>query len=101
MRPSGHARKARIGSSFDDFLKEEAAYETTTPVAVKRVLAWQIENAMVKKGITRNEMAKQMRTSRSQLDRVLDPENDKILLDTVFNAARVLGRKVKLELELV
>lgn len=56
---------------------------------------------MVKKGITRNEMAKQMRTSRSQLDRVLDPENDKILLDTVFNAARVLGRKVKLELELV
>jgi hypothetical protein len=91
-------KKGRIGSSFEDFLKEEGTYEATTAVAIKRVLAWQLENAMAKKGITKNEMAKQMQTSRSQLDRVLDPENDKIQLDTVFKAARVLGRKVKLEL---
>jgi len=87
-----------IGSSFDDFLKEEGVYEETSAVAVKRVLAWQLEKAMAKEGLTKNEMAKRMHTSRSQLDRILDPDNDKIQLDTVFKAARVLGRDVKLEL---
>jgi len=53
---------------------------------------------MAKEGLTKNEMAKRMRTSRSQLDRILDPDNDKIQLDTVFKAARVLGRGVKLQL---
>lgn len=91
-------KKGRIGSSFDEFLKEEGDYEETSAVAIKRVLAWQLEKAMAKEGLTKNEMAKRMRTSRSQLDRILDPDNDKIQLDTVFKAARVLGRGVKLQL---
>ena len=64
-------KKGRIGSSFDEFLKEEGDYEETSAVAIKRVLAWQLEKAMAKEGLTKNEMAKRMRTSRSQLDRIL------------------------------
>ena len=66
--------------------------------ALKRVLAWQLDQAMKKEGVTKNEMAKRMRTSRSQLERILDPDNDKTQLDTVFKAARVLGREVRLQL---
>jgi hypothetical protein len=62
------------------------------------VLAWQLKEAMKKDGVSKNEMAKRMQTSRSQLDRILDPDNDKIQLDTVFKAAQVLGREVKMEL---
>jgi antitoxin HicB len=91
-------KKGRIGSSFDAFLEEEGVREETSAAAIKRVLAWQLEQAMAKKGMTKNEMAKRMRTSRSQLDRILDPDYDKIQLDTVFKAARILGRGVKLEL---
>jgi hypothetical protein len=91
-------KKGRIGSSFDTFLKEEGLHEEASAVAVKRVLAWELERAMADGGVTKNEMAKRMRTSRSQLDRILDPDNDKIQLDTVFKAARALGREVKLEL---
>ena len=87
-----------IGSSFEDFLKEEGAYEETTALAVKRVLAWQLEQAMAKQKMSKNQMAKAMKTSRSQLDRVLDPDNDRIQLDTVIKAARVLGREVRIEL---
>jgi predicted XRE-type DNA-binding protein len=79
-------------------LKEESAYEETNAVAIKRVLAWQLEEAMRKQNMSKNEMAKRMHTSRSQLDRILDPDNDKIQLDTVFKAAHVLGREVKMEL---
>ncbi len=95
---SRRKRKGRIGSSFSDYLKDESAYEETSAVAIKRVLAWQLEQAMQKEGMSKNQMAKRMHTSRSQLDRILDPTNDKIQLDTVFKAAQVLGRDVKLEL---
>jgi predicted DNA-binding protein (UPF0251 family) len=91
-------KKARIGSSFNAFLTEEGLYTKTSAVAIKRVLAWELQRAMLDEGMTKNEMAKRMHTSRSQLDRILDPSNDKIQLDTVFKAARVLGRDVKLEL---
>jgi hypothetical protein len=91
-------KKGRIGSSFDDFMKDEGLQQEASAVAIKRVLAWQLENAMAKEGVTKNEMAKRMRTSRSQLERILDPGNDKIQLDTVFKAARVLGRELRLEL---
>jgi predicted XRE-type DNA-binding protein len=91
-------KKGRIGSSFEGFLKAEGTYEETSALAIKRVLVWQIESAMEKERLTKNEMAKRMHTSRSQLDRILDPNNDKIQLDTVFKAARALGREVKLEL---
>ena len=79
-------------------MKDEGLDQEASAVAIKRVLAWQLENAMAKEGVTKNEMAKRMRTSRSQLERILDPGNDKIQLDTVFKAARVLGRELRLEL---
>ena len=88
-----------IGSSFEDFLKEEGIYEEVTAQAVKRVLAWQIEQAMRAEGITKKEMARRMRTSRSQLDRLLDPGNDKVLLATVQRAAAAVGRRLTLGLE--
>ena len=95
---SARKKKGRIGSSFDSYLKEEGLHEETSAVAIKRVLAWELERAMADGGVTKNEMARRMRTSRSQLDRILDPDNDKVQLDTVFKAARALGREVKLEL---
>jgi predicted XRE-type DNA-binding protein len=91
-------RKGAIGSSFEEFLREEGTLEETTAAAIKSVLAWQLTDAMTKQGLTKNELAARMRTSRSQLDRVLDPKNDKVQLDTVFKVARALGREVKLEL---
>ncbi len=92
------AKKGRIGSDFDDFLKQEGLYEEVTAGAVKRVLTQQITEAMKAGDISKSEMARRMRTSRSQLDRLLDPANTKIRLDTLFKAARAVGRSVRLEL---
>ena len=90
--------KGRIGSSFEDFLKDEGTYEETTATAVKRVLAWQLTQAMESKQMSKNRLAKEMKTSRSQLDRILDPDNTGISLEAVMKAARVLGRQVRIEL---
>lgn len=87
-----------LGSSFDDFLKDEGIREEATARAIKRVLVWQIEQAMTEQGISKSEMAKRMKTSRAQLDRLLDPENDKVQLDTVQRAAAAVGRTLHLEL---
>lgn len=92
------ATKGRIGSTFESFLDEQGIREKTTTIGIKRVLAWQLAQAMVDRGLSKNQMAKQMQTSRSQLDRILDPDNDRIQLDTILKAARVLGREVRLEL---
>jgi antitoxin HicB len=92
------SKNPRIGSSFSDFLKAEGTYEEVTAHAVKRVLAWQIEQAMKSQGITKVEMARRMNTSRAQLDRLLDPNNDKVQLDTVQRAAAAVGRKLHMEL---
>ncbi len=91
-------QKGRIGSSFDDFLKEEGIYEEVTAGAVKRLLTRQIMDAMKASKISKSEMARRMNTSRSQLDRLLDPDNTKIRLDTLYKAARAVGRHVRLEL---
>lgn len=88
----------KIGSSFEDFLKEEGTYEETTAIAVKRVLAWQLRQAMESRKITKKRMAEEMMTSRSQLDRILDPENASVQLDTFFKAAKAVGRKVEIQL---
>ena len=95
---NGAKTKGGIGSSFEDFLTEEGTLEETTAVAVKRVLAWQLEQAMEQRHLTKKQMAEAMETSRSQLDRILDPDNVRIQLDTMMKAARVLGRKVRIEL---
>ncbi len=91
-------KKGRIGSSFADHLKDEGTYDETTATAVKRVLAWQLEQAMAKKQMSKNQMAKAMKTSRSQLDRILNPDEAGIALDTIIKAAQVLGREVRIEL---
>ena len=91
-------KKGHVGSSFESFLAEEGTLAETTAVAVKRVLAWQLRQAMEEKRMTKTQMAKAMNTSRSQLDRILDPQNETIQLDTVIKAARVLGRDVRIEL---
>jgi antitoxin HicB len=85
-------------SSLEDFLHEEGIYEDATNYAIKRVLAWQVEQAMREQGITKVEMARRMGTSRAHLDRLLDPTNDKVQLDTVQRAAAAVGRKVRMEL---
>jgi hypothetical protein len=92
------AEKGRIGSSFEDFLKEEGIYHEIAASAVKRVLAWQIEQAMNEQGLTKSEMARRMKTSRAHLERLLDPANDKVQLDTVQRAAAAVGRTLRLEL---
>ena len=86
------------GSRVDDWLKAEGIYEAVTQQAVKEVIAWQLAKAMETEGITKVEMAKRMKTSRWQLDRVLDPTHDGVSLDTLNRAASALGRKVRLEL---
>ncbi len=91
--------KKNIGSSFEDFLKEEGTYEEIHTQAVKRVLAWQISETMKVKGISKSEMARRMHTSRSQLDSFLDPNNDRVMLETVQKAASALGKKVSISLE--
>lgn len=82
------------GSSFDRFLEEEGIREEVEAVALKRVLAWQFEEAMQKQQKTKQAMAKQLHTSRSQLDRLLDPRNVSVTLDAITRAARVLGKRV-------
>ena len=91
-------QNGRIGSTFEDFLKEEGVYEETTAIAVKRVLAWQLTRAMQERQMSKNRMAKAMNTSRSQLDRILDPDNENVQLDSIIKAARVLGYELRIEL---
>ena len=95
--PAKSARR-RVGSSFDDFLRETGDYDAVKSKAIKRVLAWQIGEAMREDGLTKAEMAKRMGTSRSQLDRLLDPANDDVTLSTLERAAKALGREIRLEL---
>jgi len=87
------------GSSFDDFLKEDGIYEEVTATAMKRVLAWQIAQAMKKQRVTKSAMAKRMRTSRAALDRLLDAENTSVTLQTMGRAAAVLGKELSITLK--
>ena len=90
--------KGSIGSSFDDFLEKEGIRDEVQEVAVKRVVAFQIAEAMKEQGMTKVEMAKKLETSRSQLDRLLDPNNDKVTLGILSKAASAVGRKLTLTL---
>lgn len=87
-----------IGSSFDDFLKEEGIYEEVTTTAIKEVLVWQLEQRRLEQGLSKTELARQMQTSRTQVERLLDPTNTKVQLDTLQRAAKVLGRTLTIEL---
>ena len=85
------------GSSFEDFLKEEGLLDVSNATVVKRVLAWQIAEVMRTQHLTRSAMADRMRTSRSQLERLLDPEKTGVTLETIQRAA-VVGRELRVEL---
>jgi hypothetical protein len=77
---------------------EEGIYEEVTSVAWKRVLSWEVTEAMKKEGITKSEMAKRMKTSRTQLERLLDPDNPNVLLETVQKAAAAVGKRMTIGL---
>jgi antitoxin HicB len=87
------------GSTFDSFLEKEGIREDVEAVAIKRVLAWQLEQAMKEQQKTKQAMAKQLRTSRSQLDRLLDPQNASVTLDTITRAAKAVGKRLIIHVE--
>jgi antitoxin HicB len=92
------ARNPHIGSSFDDFLAEEGLLEECETRALKEILAMQIREAMEKQGMTKIAMADRMKTSRAQLDRLLNPQNTSVTLHTLQRAAAILGKRVRLDL---
>jgi len=89
--------KKHLGSSIDDFLKEAGIFEEAQAQAVKEVVAWQLAEAMRTQKISKNKMATLLKTSRTQVDRLLDPKND-ITLSSLQRAAAVVGRRVSIEL---
>lgn len=91
-------KRGRVGSSFDDFLKTEGIYEDVTAAAIKRVIARQLDTLMADQGITKSELARRMKTSRAQLDRLLDPGNESVTLGTLARAAQAVGRNLRMEL---
>jgi antitoxin HicB len=94
---NGRKRRKKIdhsGSALDSFLEEEGIREEVEAVAIKRVLAWQLQKAMKEQQKTKRSMARELNTSRSQLDRLLDPRNISVTIDSITRAARALGKRV-------
>jgi hypothetical protein len=91
-------KNPRRGSSFDAFLKEDGALEEVTSAAMKRVLVWQLTQAMTKQKIGKAELAKRMKTSRAALDRLLDAANTSVTLQTMGKAAAALGKELSISL---
>ena len=91
--------KRNIGSDFDEFLEEEGLLEEATAVAVKRYIAFQLVEKMSETNLSKAEMARRMETSRSALDRLLDPDNSSVTLQTLQSAVRALGGRLKIELD--
>lgn len=91
-------KNPHIGSTLESFLKEEGIYEEAVAAAQKKVLAWQIEQLMAKRKVTKSEMARRMKTSRAAVDRLLDPANASVTLYTLNRAATALGQRVELKL---
>lgn len=87
-----------IGSDFEDFLEEDGILQEVSEASIKRVLAFQIKQEMENKGLSKSAMAKRMNTSRPSLDRLLNPNNESVTLNTMKKAAAVLGRRLHLEL---
>ena len=89
--------KKNMGSSVDDFLREEGIFEEAQAQAVREVVAWQLAEAMKKQKISKNKLATLLKTSRTQVDRILDPKND-ITLGSLQRAVAMVGRRVTIEL---
>ena len=87
-----------IGSSFDEFLDEENLLVEANEIAIKRVIAWQLQQEIASKQMTKTSVAKAMGTSRAAVDRLLDPDNTSVTLNTLSKAARILGKRIEIEL---
>ncbi|MFA6965235.1 helix-turn-helix domain-containing protein [Bosea sp. (in: a-proteobacteria)] len=87
-----------VGESFESFLREEGIHDEVVTTAIKRTLALQIEHEMAAQNISKSEMARRMKTSATQLGRLLDPENDRIQLDTLVKAASAVGKNLAVSL---
>lgn len=87
-----------IGGDFDQFLEDQGLLAEAEAVAVKRVIAWQLEQEMKVKGISKSSMARLMHTSRAAVDRLLDPQSPSVTLLTLEKAAKVLGRRLEVQL---
>ena len=93
--------KKNIGGSFDEFLTGNAALDEATAVAVKRVIAWQIEQEMKAQNLNKTAMAKKMHTSRAVLNRLLDENDTSLTLTTLVSATAMLGKTLRVELAAV
>ncbi len=91
-------KNPHIGESFDSFLRDEGIYEDVTATAIKRTIALQIAHEMAVQKISKSEMARRMRTSITQLGRLLDPDNDRVQLDTLVKAASAVGKNLAVSL---
>ncbi len=91
-------RNKHVGSSLDDFLRDEGVLEEARATAIKEAVAWQVQQAMKKDNISKMEMARRMNTSRAALNRLLDPENGAVTLHTLARAAHAIGRGLRIEL---
>jgi antitoxin HicB len=89
--------KRNRGSTLDDFLKEEGTFDEDQALAIKEVIVWQLTDAMQQKSLSKARLAAMLGTSRSQVDRLLDPTRD-VMLSTLQRAAALVGRKVQIEL---
>jgi predicted XRE-type DNA-binding protein len=91
-------KKKHVGTSLEDFLEEEGILEETTAKAVKEIIAWQLAERLKAKRMSKKRLAELMKTSRAQVDRILDPEKGNVTIETLQRAAAMVGRKVRLEL---
>lgn len=87
------------GSSFESFLEEEGILDEVDEAAIKRVIVWQIEQAMKARRLNKSHLARRMKTSRTQIDRLLDPDNGGVTLHTMHKAAAVLGKRLRVTLD--
>lgn len=87
-----------IGSNFNDFLKEDGIYEEVNDIAIKRVIAYQLEQEMKAQKVTRTKMAEMMNTSRAVVNRLLNPDNSSLTLHTLETATNVLGKRLNISI---
>ncbi|MFZ5671949.1 MAG: helix-turn-helix domain-containing protein [Pseudomonadota bacterium] len=91
-------KNPHIGESFESFLQDEGIYEAVTATAIKRTIALRIAHEMAAQKISKSEMARRMKTSATQLGRLLDPDNDRVQLDTLVKAATAVGKSLSVKL---
>jgi antitoxin HicB len=98
MNRTNSRKRGQVGSTLDSLLEEDGILDEVEAVAIKRVIAWQLAQAMKRERLTKKAMATRLRTSRSQLDRLLDQESGAVTLETLVRAARAIGKRMRLEL---